>query len=339
MPDAKLPNGNSEGIKKSSNSFSQTTVLTVGYVAVSVVSAMVIARVILQITRPRKLGAEDYCVFLAYAFFVSQCALYIAIAPLSDRVMAVQEGKAAYYPELIHEGILLGKLYFPALLIFWVILWLIKLGLLLLYRRLMVGLPGYYQKIWWSIVVFCGITQVGNIVCYIESCETIDGFFNGGCHDKVRQFMSVWYSYAADTLTNVMSIHALFASALVCIMIATLRAAQITANTIRTDADTDGTWLAVWGMAECAVAVVIGLTPSFAILIRTNRKEIKTSGHDDGEFQLTTIGGSGGTGNKKRALDIWISFDNSQEGLARRQDAASFTADSYDDGSRPGTAI
>lgn len=48
-------------------------------------------------------------------------------------------------------------------------------------------------------------------------------------------------------------IHALFASALVCIMIATLRAAQITANTIRTDADTDGTWLAVWGMAECAV--------------------------------------------------------------------------------------
>jgi hypothetical protein len=31
------------------------------------------------------------------------------------------------------------------------------------------------------------------------------GFFNGGCHDRVRQFMSVWYSYAADTLTNIMS--------------------------------------------------------------------------------------------------------------------------------------
>lgn len=36
-------------------------------------------------------------------------------------------------------------------------------------------------------------------------------------------------------------------------MISTLRATQITANTIKTDADTDGTWLAVWGMAECAV--------------------------------------------------------------------------------------
>ncbi|RAR05445.1 cfem domain-containing protein [Stemphylium lycopersici] len=312
MPDAKLPNGNSESIKKSSNSFSQTTVLTVGYVAVSVVSAVVIARVMLQITRSRKLGAEDYCVFLAYAFFVSQCALYIAIAPLSDRVMAVQEGKAAYYPELIHEGILLGKLYFPALLIFWVILWLIKLGLLLLYRRLMIGLPGYYQKIWWSIVVFCGI---------------------------LSRFPCISLGICTFHVVKKLGIHALFASALVCIMIATLRAAQITANTIRTDADTDGTWLAVWGMAECAVAVVIGLTPSFAILIRANRKEIKTSGHDDGEFQLTTIGGSGGTGNKKRALDVWISFDNSQEGLARRQDAASFTADSYDDGSRPGTAI
>ncbi|KNG50943.1 cfem domain-containing protein [Stemphylium lycopersici] len=322
MPDAKLPNGNSEGIKKSSNSFSQPTVLTVGYVAVSVVSAVVIARVMLQITRPRKLGAEDCCVFLAYAFFVSQCALYIAIAPLSDRVMAVQEGKAAYYPELIHEGILLGKLYFPALLIFWVILWLIKLGLLLLYRRLMVGLPGYYQKIWWSIVVFCGI--------YVNISKISYGPYSLG---------KDLFWHPVQMLIDRSGIHALFASALVCIMIATLRAAQITANTIRTDADTDGTWLAVWGMAECAVAVVIGLAPSFAILIRANRKEIKTSGHDDGEIQLTTIGGSGGTGNKKRALDIWVSFDNSQEGLARRQDAASFTADHYDEGSRPGTAI
>ena len=54
-------------------------------------------------------------------------------------------------------------------------------------------------------------------------------------------------------LTDGLGINALFASAVLCIMISTLRAAQITANTINTDADTDGTWLAVWGMAECAV--------------------------------------------------------------------------------------
>lgn len=45
----------------------------------------------------------------------------------------------------------------------------------------------------------------------------------------------------------------LFASGVVCIVIATLRAAQITANTIKTNATIDGTWLAVWGMVESAV--------------------------------------------------------------------------------------
>jgi hypothetical protein len=156
---ALLPNGNSEGIKKSSNSFSQTTVLTVGYVAVSAVSMVMMARIVLLVMRPKRLGAEDYCVFLAYAFFVSQCALYIAIAPLSDRVMAVQEGQAPYYPELIDEGFLLGRLYFPALIIFWIILWLVKFGLLFLYRKLLVGSPSVYSKIWWFIVVFCAIVS------------------------------------------------------------------------------------------------------------------------------------------------------------------------------------
>jgi hypothetical protein len=170
---ATQPNGNSESIKKASNSFSQKTVLTVGYIAVSVISAVMVARIILGVSRPRRLASEDYCVFVASAFFVSQCALYITIAPVSDRVMAVQEGRALYYSELIAEGFLLGRLYFPALIIFWVILWLVKFGLLFLYRKLMVGLPGYYNKIWWFIVVFCAIvsallhsgTGQGSFVC------------------------------------------------------------------------------------------------------------------------------------------------------------------------------
>ena len=163
MTNVSLPNGNSQGFKKSSNSFSQTTVLTVGYVAISVVSVVMIARVVLHVMRPKRLGTEDYCAFLAYAFFVSQCALYITISPLSDRVMAVQEGRAPYYPELIEEGFLLGRLYFPALIIFWIILWLVKFGLLLLYRKLLVGLPCVYNKIWWSIVVFCAIVSTRTI--------------------------------------------------------------------------------------------------------------------------------------------------------------------------------
>jgi hypothetical protein len=46
---------------------------------------------------------------------------------------------------------------------------------------------------------------------------------------------------------------ALFASGVLCILIATLRAANVTAHAISTGKAMDGTWLAVWSMAETAV--------------------------------------------------------------------------------------
>lgn len=54
----------------------------------------------------------------------------------------------------------------------------------------------------------------------------------------------------------------LFGSGVLCIFIATLRAAQITANTIRTKDPVDGTWLAVWGMAESAIGTFSSLAHS-----------------------------------------------------------------------------
>jgi len=53
--------------------------------------------------------------------------------------------------------------------------------------------------------------------------------------------------------TQKTAIMVLFASGVFCILIATLRAANVTAQTIRTGKTMDGTWLAVWSMAETAV--------------------------------------------------------------------------------------
>jgi hypothetical protein len=157
----------------------------------------------------------------------------------------------------------------------------------------------------------------------------------------------------------------LFASGILCIIIATLRAAQITSNTIRTNADTDGTWLAVWGMAECAVgpslrqsssmmcstdpvpAVVIGLTPSFAILIHVRRNNSKSPYNrneyvkqDGQEFQLQTIGGSGGpwTRSRRRPTDTWIDLKDSQEELAGKTDNVSVSTSMRYDEESLGTA-
>lgn len=67
----------------------------------------------------------------------------------------VQEGKVPYYDGLLQDRLMLGRLYNPALIIFWVTLWSVKFSLLLLYRMIFNGLPVVYTKVWWSIVAFC----------------------------------------------------------------------------------------------------------------------------------------------------------------------------------------
>ena len=102
----------------------------------------------------------------------------------------------------------------------------------------------------------------------------------------------------------------LFASGAVCIIVATIRVAQITKNVYQYDMGIDGTWLAIFGMMECSIgkllrslvqidnrivlcskgtqtcfahnflepqllicflAVIVGFVPSFAVLFRVAR--------------------------------------------------------------------
>jgi hypothetical protein len=46
---------------------------------------------------------------------------------------------------------------------------------------------------------------------------------------------------------------ALFATCAFCIIVATLRVAQITQNVNKYGQGIDGTWLAIWGMVECSI--------------------------------------------------------------------------------------
>ncbi|KAH6865546.1 hypothetical protein BKA58DRAFT_223429 [Alternaria rosae] len=332
----------------SNASFSQTTVRVVGYTAISIVSVAIIARCLLQYLRPRRIVAQDCCMAFAYVLFLAQCILYIVLSPIRGKVQEATEGKIPRYPELPYHVYLIGRLIFPALMFFWAILWTVKFGLLLLYRKLTVALPRVYNRMWWFLVVFCAVSLVGNYVAFLTSCVSLHSFFDGsgGCNNKIRQFVSIWYSFGADTITSIMlivfplhltwnlqmprrqkiAIMVLFASGVFCILIATLRAANVTARTIRTGKTMDGTWLAVWSMAETAVAILIGLCPSFAILINANRRT--THNANGWGFNLRTIGSASTRPKPKatNALDtFWTNIHGSQEELAGKQDSASVT--------------
>ncbi|KAF2030478.1 hypothetical protein EK21DRAFT_100358 [Setomelanomma holmii] len=115
----------------------------------------------------------------------------------------------------------------------------------------------------------------------------------------------------------------LFASGVACIIIATLRAAQVTANTIRTNATMDGT------LANIPSAVIIGLCPSFAILMRATRQRTKKTSYNAAgyvkqngqKFQLQTIGNK--SVQTKGNRTFWTEVSSSQEELAGRRDTIS----------------
>ncbi|EDU49508.1 hypothetical protein PtrSN002B_009749 [Pyrenophora tritici-repentis] len=118
------------------------------------------------------------------------------------------------------------------------------------------------------------------------------------------------------------AIRVLFASGIVCIFIATLRAAQITANTIKTHATMD--------------AIIIGVCPSFAIIIRATRKNNKNPSNDGGvfSFHLPTIGSAPTRPKPKKDPNT----HGSQNELATKPDSASITTTVHQDNESFGVA-
>lgn len=152
------------------NGFAQGTVLKVAYSMLGLTSSVVLARIGLNIAKPKRLTASDYFVFAGFAFYVTKCALYIAVSPYMQRVYGVVNGEIAPYPELVHDAVVMTKMVFAAFNLFWGVLWAIKCSLLLLYRKLLVGLSRCYTIVWWGIVGICVlVSNYQNVALAVNS--------------------------------------------------------------------------------------------------------------------------------------------------------------------------
>jgi hypothetical protein len=144
------------------NGFAQGTVLKVAYSMLGLTSSVILARVGLNILKPKRLTASDYFVFIAFVLYVIKCALYIVVSPYMQRVYAVANGELPPYDGLVHDQVIMAKMVFAAFCIFWMVLWSIKFSLLLLYRGLLIGVSKRYTIVWWSIAGLCLL--VGGII-------------------------------------------------------------------------------------------------------------------------------------------------------------------------------
>lgn len=79
-------------------------------------------------------------------------------------------GEAEAWPTMQRDIVILYNSLFVNTLLFWTYLWCAKLYLLVLYRKLMKGLPYIYMRLWWGIVVFCVLVSISDFVF----CQNLD---------------------------------------------------------------------------------------------------------------------------------------------------------------------
>lgn len=138
------------------------TLQRTGYAVVAVTTVLVLARIGIQVARRKRMEASDFLLYAAYVFYAAVCGLYLYMAPRLFRFNKVTAGKAEPWSTMQRDVLALFNSLFVNTLLFWTCLWCAKLSLLVLYRKLMAGLPYLYMRIWWGVVAFCVIVSIND---------------------------------------------------------------------------------------------------------------------------------------------------------------------------------
>jgi len=111
---------------------------------------------------------NDFLLFGILCYLVYMIDWLVMFPPMY-RVNLIALGQLKIYASFKHDLNLYLRLIFISTLLSWSILWSIKLSLLLLYKRLMRGLPAQLRW-WWVVFVFTIATYVFSIVTTFTSC-------------------------------------------------------------------------------------------------------------------------------------------------------------------------
>lgn len=156
----------------------------------------------------REIRMEDFWLLLCYLFFVAVCVLYLYIVPAFFRLTYLGEGLIPPYATANDDALFIQKGLFAASACLWFCLWSAKFSLLCMYKKLFDKLTRYIQ-LWWAIVIFSALALVGCIITLFEACENMTTWFSvGACvteRDIVHAAISMWYAYAVDLLTDLLS--------------------------------------------------------------------------------------------------------------------------------------
>lgn len=153
------------------NYTSAGTLRGVGIAMIAIASVFFVSRAAARFhQRGWRLQAEDLLVALAYVFFLAMSIAYMVVIGPVYRLAALQNGEIQPYSSLLRDADLVTKTFFCTTMLLWLCLWSVKLAFLMLYRRLMKGLP-LYLRWWWGILIFTILVCLSHRCTYQMSTE------------------------------------------------------------------------------------------------------------------------------------------------------------------------
>lgn len=138
---------------------SEEQLLKVVYTMMVLPSIFAIARVGIQVWRRKAMQTQDYLLYSAFIFFLAMSICYLIVVPKIYMVDRVQKGMMEPPITLAADVAKYVQLMFVTTTFFWLSLWLVKLSLLALYKKLITGLSVIYARLWWTVFAFCLIVS------------------------------------------------------------------------------------------------------------------------------------------------------------------------------------
>ena len=127
----------------------------IAYAMIALPSALVLARIGIQVWKRKAMELQDYLLYLAYAFFLTISICYLFMVPTVFAVGKVKMKAMKPWPTFEADLIFYFRLLYITTNGFWLTLWSVKFSLLALYKKLLEGLPRVYKRLWWAVIVFC----------------------------------------------------------------------------------------------------------------------------------------------------------------------------------------
>jgi hypothetical protein len=143
-------------------------------------SLFVLSRAALQFWKRKPFELSDFFIYLAFVMFMAILAFYLCVIPPMFRVYDILDGVMAglvqLYDGFVEDSAATTRLLVSAQLIFYTILYSVKMSLLTLYRKLLIGLHGAYKKFWWSLVIFCVLVRIHVQIHLLHMTTTANQF-------------------------------------------------------------------------------------------------------------------------------------------------------------------